>query len=46
MVSGVMPVKVALRVLRHNSASKRMTADQALEMTTSPLHEGACGRIR
>ena len=37
MVSGVMPVKVALRVLRHNSASKRMTADQALEMTNRPF---------
>ena len=37
MVSGVMPVKVALRVLMHNSAEKGMTADEALHKTNRPF---------
>ena len=36
MVSGVMPTKVALRVLMHNSAEKGMTADEALHKTNRP----------
>ena len=37
MVSGVMPVKVALRILTHNSAEKGMTADEALHKTNRPF---------
>ena len=37
MVSGVMPVRVALRVLMHNAAEKGMTADQVLDKTNRPF---------